>query len=1015
MEGIDISYAAAVDVDLVLSIIHEIEEDKYLRNIPDNVYVTADEIISKIKNTSLNLAEKYQHLDLTELQEICETENGTFSQCLELIINPKNYVIIGTEKISKPLFYILEKLWKSKKLLVFPPNNNATDVNKFFNPLEYEYELVEIFLKDQKISDIKNKIEDSYNVFSIEQYDQIKFRSKIFEIIRLIYYFRYTPQINFRCGKYRKNPFARLRDPNIGFIKYVQEEKKIPPRSINTDDFFDSLKDIVDNGFDCLEKGDTIQVKPSINTEHLHDTLDIIRKACVQLGFTNLSIFQTNSIQHNFLNLFIDDLNCDRWCKEDKCNLSQRNLTIVADTGAGKTLAFLLGPLIKIVYKHISEPGFKVSEKPICLLIYPRRDLAFDQRTGLELLCDTINEVSDRRVNITVGYDYGGNIKYDSSIVTANIEAFKNRLFNPKWGTYLNPTHLKIIVIDEIHLYSGISGLHFIYFLRRLGSYLKNKHNKLHHNWDYEYPIVIGASATIAKALEHSKKLFSVSYDSKRIDDRKRQIWIERSLDEGKGKKALFHHIFMLPKKMVNMVGAASDITSGVLHNSPEINYPSHYENAVQKRGNISEDERKNVFKSLRKSLFFMDSKSGINRLHSFLGDIEKRNLQVIEDDNTSKNYLSATIYDSPIKFFPSLTIFKDKHFQEYPSISLMDKKPNICNLCKNIREIDLNTYLLNARKLTNIIALDSDVKINSILDGCTFFKTGLCWWFSTYPFTDIHNDYIINEDYTPDSIRSFRRTASLRSIHNTIEDLDELFVEIDTQAPYLTYKRLAVVSPVFEVGVDISNVKDILTYKTIRNIASYRQKTGRGGRESFSDIPVYTLISQRILDRYLFRSPQIIADPSFLETVPLKTTNLYFLKSHMMLSVFDYLNIWYDNYGDIYYYNKLRNNVDYKHADVKLFFKNNKNRIKNNMAILFSHYYEKEIIENIFDVLYDDLILRLDILLSDLPKKEQEIFNIKKPIDRGVAVLDKNALAGYALKSQDKEQIIVNLKKLLG
>ena len=982
--------------------------------MPDDVYVTIEDIISNIKKNRQNLNEKYNHLDLTELKKICKIDDGDFNSCLEVIVNPKNYIVIGNEKISEPLFYILEKLWKSKNILIFPPRNNTSSFTNYFDQFEFEYSYVEDFFKEQKIEDVQNKIKKSYELFSNVQYDNIKIRSKIFEIIRLLYYFRYTPQINFNCGKYRKNPFDRLRDPNIGFIKYVQEEKKIPPRSIDVNDFFQSIKDSINDGFECLDNGEIIKLKSSIDKNHLLYSVDILKNSCNHLGFKFLSKFQTNSIQHTFLNMFFDDQKCDRWCKENDCRLSKRNLTIVADTGAGKTLAFLLGPLLYIVYRQLSEPGFKVAQKPNCILIYPRRDLAFDQRTELELLCETINEVSNNRVNISVGYDYGGNINYDASIMTVNIEAFKNRLFDPRRSKYLTPDNIKIIVIDEIHMYSGISGLHFIYFLRRFGSYLKNKHYKMHGNWDYDYPMIIGASATIAKALDHSTKLFSVSYDQKRLDDRKRKIWIEKSLDQGKGKKALFHHIFMLPKKLANMIGTASDVTSAVLHNNPEFKFEPHYESIVEKKGVVSDYEKKSALKSLKKSLFFMDSISGINRLNSYMGDIEKRNLQVIDND-ASKNYLCTTIYDSPIKFFPSLNIYRDKLFKEEPSIHLIENKPRVCSICKNTSNIDLNTYLSTGRDIVNILNYDDNIEINSILDGCVFFKTGICWWFSHFPYTSIHHDFIVDEDFTPDSIISFRRTASLRDIHSSIEELNELFVDISTQPPYFRYNRLAVVSPVFEVGVDISNVKDILTYKTIRNIASYRQKTGRGGREAFSDVPVYTLISHRILDRYLYRNPQIIADTSFLEVVPLKTTNLYFLKSHMILSLFDYLNIWYDNYREIYYYRSLRYNVDYKYSDISHYLKSNKYRIKNYVKYLFLHYYEESIIEKIFEDLYDDFLYRLDILMSDLPKKVQKLFNIKKPIDQGVKSIDKNMLTEYALKAKDKEQIIVDLKEILG
>ena len=37
-----------------------------------------------------------------------------------------------------------------------------------------------------------------------------------------------------------------------------------------------------------------------------------------------------------------------------------------------------------------------------------------------------------------------------------------------------------------------------------------------------------------------------------------------------------------------------------------------------------------------------------------------------------------------------------------------------------------------------------------------------------------------------------------------------------------------AIATPTLEVGIDMSNVTEVLTHKAIRNVSSYRQKIGR-------------------------------------------------------------------------------------------------------------------------------------------------------------------------------------------
>lgn len=1020
--------------DLILSVIHEIEYEKIIRELPDKIYVTLEEIVEKIKNNRDQLKQDYGALDFSELRRICELEEeSSFDKCLDALCDYSNSVTVLGEKIPKPLFKIIEKLWKNNQLIAFPPREYPEYLKHFLDPTDVTYSIFEKFMKEyfkMKSDEIRN------NALSLAEkierknliHNKIRLRSKIFEIIRVIPKIRYTPSINYNSARYQKTPIERITyyAPNVSAIKYVQERKSLPPRDVNICSFFDQLREIVNNGYVCPQNHEKLSLKKGVSAALLLESIKIIQETLQSpelLGSKGaFSNFQLESTRHIFTNLFVDDSKCSQWCNEDRCYLSKRNLTIVADTGAGKTYAFLIAPLIYITYKHLEKPDLKVSQKPMCILIYPRRDLAFDQYVNAKKICEIINRASNGKLKLHVGRDYGGNIEYEASLVAANIEAIKRRLADPRSHKYIDPDSLKVIVIDEIHLYSGILGLHFIYFLRRLGAFLKTKWYKQNNTSNYIYPILVGASATIALPDIHSRKLFSLGYDKPGSADRHKKIWVENALEkEQKGKRAIFHHVFILPKKFANLLGTLTDLASGVLHNNPDPNYPELYSRVINKEpGNLTDEEKKLVTKKFGKSLFFVDSISAIHRLAYYISDTEKRNLQVIDAfNNQSANFMCLTIYDKPLKFLPNLSIFSSNDFIEYfPTITQIIQGPSLCQFCKkqsNHNGISLSQYLEKGEKICAITfeRKNSKVLVCKILDGCYFFRKGLCWYFAEFPFINTHDNFIRSNEFTPDAIIPLRRTAQLREAQK-IDDLDELFVEFLENPPFVKFKRLAVTSPVLEVGVDISNVRDVLTFKTIRDLASYRQKTGRGGRELFSDVPVYTLISQRILDRYVYRNPDIVADPFHLDPIPLKEHNKYFLKTHIFMAIFDYLAIWSKEYSNMYHFSSFIRNPDEKKNNLLKYIEQHEDDIKKYIISTFRYYEHEKVLAKLAEGAIKEFKKRLNLFFSDLPSSLQHTLKITKPISEHVKNIDRKLLINMTSKYKDPEEIIKNLQNLL-
>lgn len=999
--------------------------------MPDNIYVTIEDIINFISENRDKLREDYAALDLHHFRNICNlTLYAGFDKCLDSICNYSNFIKILDEKIPKSLYRILERLWRNNQIIIFPSHDFPDSLHNFLDRTHPDHEKVIDFVEQYSKSDkekLKNLISDFQKSSKTSENKKIRIRSNIFEIIRLIPKISYTPQIpNYNCERRRRNPF-RFRSyttPNISFVKYVQERKRLPPRNITLEELFSNLKSIVNEGYICRRTNERIFAFKDFNQATLLQSLEIIKETLSEpqiLGKDGrFSIFQKNSILHIFLNLFLDDSECGRWCNEKDCRLSKKNLTIVADTGAGKTFGFLIAPLIYIAFKHLENPGFRVAQKPMCLFIYPRRDLAFDQFTNFQKISQLVNKISEGKVRINVGRDYGGNIEYtNKSLIVCNTEAFKRRLADPNKNKYIDPDFLNVIVLDEIHLYSSILGLHIIYFLRRLGSFLKSKYYKQHRDANYRYPIVIGASATIAMPEKHSEKLFSIGYDWRGSKDRYRRIWVENAIGEkASGKRALFHHILMLPKRLANLLGTLTDLTSAVLHNNPDPKYPLFYESVEKKGGKLSEKERKSIAQGIGKSLLFLDSLSGINRLHQYLSETEKRNIQVTHDEGTN-NFMSITIYDKPAKFFPALNIHSNGSWDlDIPNYNQIVEGSLICKFCKrevDFKNISLRMYLENGRDVCSLIPFNSELRITTILDGCKFFNDGICWWFSRFPFIRLHDAPLRSNNFTFDSYVPIRRTAKLRGLTPEIGDINQLFVDFIEELPYLIRHRLAIVSPVFEVGVDISNVKDVVTYKTIRNLASYKQKTGRGGREIFSDTPIYTLISHRILDRFIYRNPDIIRDPSYLDPVSLKEHNTYFLKSHIFQAIFDYLAIWSNEYKDIFHYYKMIRNPDVKKSNLLRYMELKEKNIKNHLKYTFSYYEKPKLLHRFIEEALEDFKERLNIFFSDVPRNIRNKLGISKSISREVEKIDRQIISELLGESREPEEILFRLKKVLG
>ena len=202
-----------------------------------------------------------------------------------------------------------------------------------------------------------------------------------------------------------------------------------------------------------------------------------------------------------------------------------KHVFIMAGTGTGKTEAFLI-PIIEDV---LSEPF----EGTRALLIYPTKALARDQLSRMNyylspffgLRAMTLDGDTPDRIRRSI-------YEYPPQILLTNPDMIH---FSLQYSSEFKElvSRARYVVLDDMHVYSGIFGSHVHYVLRRLKRFLRGE------------VVFIGSSATLGNPREFASKLFGVEVDvvSGGISRRGRIIHV---LVSPKGKSKLAEALFLL-------------------------------------------------------------------------------------------------------------------------------------------------------------------------------------------------------------------------------------------------------------------------------------------------------------------------------------------------------------------------------------------------------------------------------------------------------------------------------------
>ena len=167
-----------------------------------------------------------------------------------------------------------------------------------------------------------------------------------------------------------------------------------------------------------------------------------------------------------------------------------RSVVIVTGTASGKTLCYTIPVLEALLADSLAT----------MLFIYPTKALAQDQLRGLAALQD--EETGIRFMAGTYDGDTPQNlrrkIRDGGSVVLTNPDMLHQGILpqHARWNRFF--THLRYVVIDEVHAYRGVFGSHLANVIRRLRRICR------HYG---AQPLFICSSATIANPREHAERI----------------------------------------------------------------------------------------------------------------------------------------------------------------------------------------------------------------------------------------------------------------------------------------------------------------------------------------------------------------------------------------------------------------------------------------------------------------------------------------------------------------------------
>jgi len=507
-----------------------------------------------------------------------------------------------------------------------------------------------------------------------------------------------------------------------------------------------------------------------------------------------------------------------------------------------------------------------------------------------------------------------------SSIIIASLESFRRRMVIPE-VVQAAKSSLRRVVFDEVHLASGLEGGHIRGLFNRLRSIVNSSKRKL----DF-----IAASATIAEPSNHISKVWGCNPED--------VLTIEPSEEESKGTVGgIVNHILVRPRTGVSKGGPVYNATSLIGHQTLDLS---------QLPAPLDAETIKS--KEIQKMICFADSKEFVGRWQMLLNENESTmNAQSISKKQIEEGKGGAITLPYANWFDrPMAQILNDDEMcnkckgersstgERLPPCKMSDPPPAIRREKIFSFRTKIGGNSVAERFAMEALPQDGEEFINfNGLDECPMLKAGVCWWFSgdsdskpllanakktsPHPLQDSFQKSLVKRPNMGDAEEFvFRRT--LRSRRHTADqtmkkDKDGLSTDDDQFSSNKLFEHwsgetyppvpsavgnfsvkiphnVVIATPTLEVGVDIDNVNNVIMHRAMRDIASYRQKAGRAGREKNSVANVTTILSKRPQDYEFYNQHGRLIHQPIRNVVPIASLNRSVMLSQAYMCVMDFI-----------------------------------------------------------------------------------------------------------------------------
>ncbi len=578
---------------------------------------------------------------------------------------------------------------------------------------------------------------------------------------------------------------------------------------------------------------------------------------------------------------------------------------LTAGVGSGKTIGFGLAVLVSALDGILGGEDSRRCH----LLVYPRKALAQNQYHVFRGYARAV-DVGQLSVHLEHTSFYKGPGGYSSvkegiediyggpdpppDIVITTFETLKRRLQHPLVVRKLR-NHLVRVVLDEVHLAEGLSGAHIAMLMSRLQGIVQPKRL-----------LWTASSATVARPDDHAARLFGIPAS---------EVAVILPSEEELVNVGIAHHVFLRPSVLTSNLGVLVNATSLLVHN---------------RRHDLGSRPEKD--EEREKTIGFADNLDLLGRWNADLKENERtedakdRRRHPRQSNRNQWTWRQREIpyalrYRRPLqRRIKIASRLGDDPEDSYEPVLQDAGGLDLCSRCMNgerisLGAVDAETLLALSRIAYRDPHLESDGSLKAMrvqnpvfvgdseeigtLDLCPYLRAGACMWFpqgddqavEEIPGSSGHYEW---RDVARSAIHSSKRESGVDELE---EDIAEIVFRESVRRVYEvgpTHVRVPVdivlASPSLEVGVDLPMLTESIMTKAIRNVASYRQKTGRVGRETGMDVLHVTLVTDSPIDLHYYRQPRKLVSSGRLEPIPMKDRNEAVRHSAMYMAIWDWL-----------------------------------------------------------------------------------------------------------------------------